>query len=337
MNKAASGERRRPRNLAEAEISRWRLLALSLLACEIIPSASGFLSAPRRQDNAFFGRQHSEAVLSDAASCDRTRRRAAIVSRAVVSSPAAALLDFDDRLNRMYENAGAIKCPFFRRRAADLIDGAAMLARFLLIRHKSLPGLSDLFLDAGAAAPGDGRVADVLSCPGCKPLGRHIKRRPDGTAEKTRGLPLADVARRVAGDWTGGNGGATKGYYITGRLDSTVYRDNCLFTGPDPDMPVRGLRKYLSAAAHLFDPRESDAELLSIAWHENAGARGCGQIEVRWRLGGVIQLPWHPRMEPWTGITRYHLDEEQLICLHEETWDISVWRAFTCTLFPALN
>ena len=135
-------------------------------------------------------------------------------------------------------------------------------------------------------------------------------------------------------DWTGGSAGADKGYYITGKLDSTVYRDDCLFMGPDPDMPVRGLRKYLSAAAHLFDQRQSFAELRSIQYTEDGGQRGLGIVEVKWRLGGVIMLPWHPNVEPWTGWTKYHLDEEGLVFLHEEGWDISVWRAFMCTLFP---
>ena len=57
-------------------------------------------------------------------------------------------------------------------------------------------------------------------------------------------------------------------------------------------------------------------------------------VEVKWRLGGVIMLPWHPNVEPWTGWTKYHLDEEGLVFLHEEGWDISVWRGFMCTLFP---
>ena len=270
------------------------------------------------------------------------------------SRTSAAVLDFYASLDAMYDRSASIKCPFFRRRAADLIDDASAVGRFLLARHKSLPFVSNLLMEeeevvvlAGGDDDDDGdddgrRSASSSSSfpvpPGCKPLGRHIGR--DG-AGKSRHLHVSEVARRVRGDWTSGALGSSKGYYITGRLDSTLYRDDCLFTGPDPDMPVRGLRKYLGAASSLFDPRRSDAELLSLTHDESGGASGGGGggggrgvIEARWRLGGVINLPWHPTVEPWTGTTRYHLDDEGLIRLHEEGWDISVWRAFACTLIP---
>ncbi|KAL7539103.1 hypothetical protein ACHAXR_009032 [Thalassiosira sp. AJA248-18] len=263
----------------------------------------------------------------------------AAINLDATSSSAAAILYFYSNLDTLYDRSSAIKCPFFRRRAADLIDNAAMVLQFLLIRHKSLPGISDLFLtdspaDEMSSLASTNSIMDVFSAPGCKPLGRHIKRNTDGTAQKTLHLPIEDISQRVHDNWTGGVAGKDKGYYITGKLDSTIYRDDCFFTGPDPDMPVRGLRKYLSAAAHLFDPRESNAEMLSIKNYDNAGEKGYGMIEVKWRLGGVIQLPWHPKIEPWTGTTFYHLDEKGLIFLHQEEWDISVWRAFICTLYP---
>ncbi|KAL3771262.1 hypothetical protein ACHAWU_005166 [Discostella pseudostelligera] len=287
-------------------------------------------------------------------------------SKSSLESPPAlvvdAVLNFYSNLDRLYDKSIRIKCPFFRRRAADLIDNAATVVQFLLIRHKSLPGISDLFLNdlspvsmaattAATSAMIDEKedqgfstdnimsshhnLMDVVSSPpGCKPLGYHIKRHPDGTSQKERHLSTSDIAHQIQMDWTGGTNGQDKGYYITGKLDSTIYKDDCLFTGPDPDMPVRGLRKYLNAASHLFDPKLSDAALLSLSYDETGGNKGHGVIEVTWRLGGVIQLPWHPTVEPWTGKTIYHLNEEHLIYLHEETWDISVWRAFLVTLFP---
>lgn len=270
---------------------------------------------------------------------------------------AGAVLKFYANLDNLYDKSIRIKCPFFRRRAADLIDNAATVGQFLLIRHKSLPFISDLFLDdlsstslyplsprpdvleedefMTVSKTSPNNIMDLVSSPpGCKPLGAHIKRHPDGTSRKKRNLSVADVTNHIHNDWTGGIHGQDKGYYITGKLESTIYKDDCVFDGPDPDMPVRGLRKYLNAASHLFDPRQSNATLLSITSYENGGKEGYGIVEVTWRLGGVIQLPWHPFVEPWTGTTRYHLNEEGLIYLHEETWDISVWRAFLCTLIP---
>jgi len=266
-----------------------------------------------------------------------------------------SILRFYSKLDELYTSSTSIKCPFLRRRIADAIDGTAMTLQFLLIRHKSLPLLSDLFLDTGSA-PATAAESDtvtttamyhvdvptswatLLSAPGCKPLGRHILRHPNSSLSlKSTHLPLSDIASRIHRDWTGGTTGTNKGYYITGKLDSTIYRDDCLFTGPDPDMPVRGLRKYLSAAAQLFDSKKSHADLLSIAYREDGGDGRHGTVEVTWKLGGVLMLPWHPEVLPWTGKTTYHLDEEGLIYWHEEEWDISVFRAFVCTLFPGVR
>jgi len=163
-----------------------------------------------------------------------------------------------------------------------------------------------------------------------------------------------------------------KGYYITGRLNTAIYRDDCLFDGPDPDMPVRGLRKYLNAASQLFDTKTSTAELLSleIINDNDIGNNNSNDdnkendedipvlfkrtaitrtkklttkkstktttttIVARWKLQGVLQLPWHPSLPVWTGKTVYHLDDEHMIYCHEEFWDISVLQAFTQTLWP---
>eukprot|EP00956_Cyclotella_meneghiniana_P043191 scaffold257062_cov83-Cyclotella_meneghiniana.AAC.1 len=183
-----------------------------------------------------------------------------------------------------------------RRRVADCLDGTVMFLQFLLIRHKSL-GLSDpTLLD----------ITSLFGAPGCKPTGRHIK-----TTQKCLHLPLSELESRILDDWNVGSSNHQqqqqgKGYYITGRLDTTIFRDDCLFTGPDPDMPVRGLRKYLSATAQLFDTKSSFAVLNNISVDESAcgiDSNDRGVITVQWTLGGIINLPWHPIVEPWTGWT----------------------------------
>ena len=100
--------------------------------------------------------------------------------------------------------------------------------------------------------------------------------------------------------------------------------------GPDPDMPLRGLRKYLNAASQLFDPRESTSELLSLHVRDSV-------VEARWRMQGRLRLPWRPALPVITGTTRYHTDVNGLICLHEETWDVSVFRAFLQTFWPEMS
>lgn len=201
-------------------------------------------------------------------------------------------------LDSLYEKSSKLKCPFFRRRTSDIVDGMASIWRFIVARHKSLP---------------------LYEAPGCAPIDNN---------SKLMNLPLDDLVGTIIQDW-GRNG---KGYYITGLLTKEIYRNDCLFDGPDPDMPVRGLRKYLSSASQLFDKKKSKAEIISVSLD-----REKREIHVAWRLEGVLNLPWHPAVKPWTGRTTYVLDGDNLVMSHIEKWDIPVVDAFVSTLFPALN
>eukprot|EP00980_Cylindrotheca_fusiformis_P007033 scaffold1475_cov111-Cylindrotheca_fusiformis.AAC.12 len=200
-------------------------------------------------------------------------------------------------MDQWYSKSLSLKCPFMRRRMADLLDGVDMVMRFLIIRHKSL--------DLIGPPPG---------CRSCRV-----------SQSKVQNLPMEDLKDIIRRDW---REDTNKGYYISGRMSTAIYRDDCLFDGPDPDMPVRGLRKYLNAASQLFDHSSSTATLLSLETVDSH------TIEARWRIEGVLHLPWHPKVPAWTGSTMYHFDEDGLIHRHEESWDISVLRAFTQTLLP---
>jgi hypothetical protein len=211
----------------------------------------------------------------------------------------------EDRLDALYERSFKIKCPFFRRRAFDAVEGLKSVFYFLIVRHKSTP-FFPMPTSPGHAAP-------KLS------------------------LPLDRLASILHGDWMGrGLICDGKGYYVTGRMSKQVYSEDCFFDGPDPDMPVRGLRKYLLSASQLFDKHQSRADLsrpLEIDWE--AGAHGT--VTAYWRLEGVLNLPWHPHFKPWTGHTVYSVDETGLIVSHCESWDISVVDAFVSTLLPNLS
>ena len=253
-------------------------------------------------------------------------------------SVARHILHHTRNLDDLYDKSSRLRCPFLRRRAADAIDGLAMVLRFLVIRHKSL-GIFDPLRSLPLLLDDDEHeqlLQSTVRPPGWKAVGKHVRKNADGTVRKNRHLPLAAVARAIEKDWMSGLHGA-KGYYLTGRLNSTLYRDDCLFDGPDPDMPVKGLRKYLSAASHLFERESSFAQLLELRTEEGGGHRGRGAVVARWRLGGTLMLPWRPAVRPWTGTTRYHLDEEGLIYFHEEEWDIAGAEAFVCTVFPKLG
>ena len=191
----------------------------------------------------------------------------------------------------------------------DFLDGADMVMRFLIIRHKSLPLIGPP--------------------PGC--------RSTIATSTKHKHLELDELMEIIRHDWKPNN--QHKGYYITGRLNTTIYRNDCWFDGPDPDMPVRGVRKYLNAASQLFDTATSSAELLSLQIGDESydTIATKSTIVAHWKLQGVLHLPWHPALPVWTGRTTYHLDEEHMIYRHEEHWDISVVQAFTQTLWPEVG
>lgn len=263
---------------------------------------------------------------------------------------------FFNDLDTIYTEASTtIKCPFFRRRIADTIDNVAMIMRFLIIRHKSLwPAFG--IIDA-TPTPTDLGL-NLLQVPGCKAMGKHIQIDTNGKSVKHCNLPIETIRDVIVKDWRSDSDAyaimkpcsLNKGYYITGKLNSTIYTDDCLFDGPDPDMPVKGLRKYLGAASNLFDSNKSSATLLDIqiidvdvsphkakTRSRSRSQYGNKVVEVKWTMEGVLMLPWRPRVKPWSGWTRYYLDDNGLIAYHEEGWDISVMEAFVGTVLPELG
>lgn len=204
-------------------------------------------------------------------------------------------------LDRWYHQSQIIKCPFLRRRYGDMLDNVETIMKHTVIRRQCWPlmGPPQAWRPAGAN----------------KKLQRI----------KYKGLPLEDLRTFVWHDWKPETG---KGYYVTGKLTTACYRDDCLFLGPDPDMPIRGLRKYVGVAAHLFDVDQSKATLRSLEIGDD------NTLVADWQLQLVLHLPWRPPLPTFGGTTVYHVDEEGLIMKHEEFWNISVAHAFCFTLFP---
>ena len=113
------------------------------------------------------------------------------------------------RIEGWYSKALKMKCPFLRRRMTDLIETLETLMRFMIIRQNNLQ-----------------LVGPTMSC-------RGDKKNP----VKARGLDIHQALEIIRKDW---KQDTQKGYYVTGNLNPTIYRDDCMFDGPDPDMPVRG-------------------------------------------------------------------------------------------------
>lgn len=205
-----------------------------------------------------------------------------------------------------------VKCPFFRRRFGDTLEGITSVCNFIIARHKSILPI------------------ELLRQPG------FSLERGDAIAPKSTGLSQEDLVKIIQGDWRDDG----KGYYITGRLSRHIYSEQCSFEGPDPDMPVVGVRKYLAAASRLFEQKTSRAYLLkgpiSISEEYEHGGRieVQRQIRVEWNLSGKLNLPNHPKFKPWSGTTTYFINSEGLIFRHVETWDVSFFDHLVWMLTP---
>lgn len=210
---------------------------------------------------------------------------------------------YDENLNKLYNKCMKIRCPFMKRRSFEAIEFVKQVLQFLLVRHKSI--------DFVPMTIRDGR-----------------------TTEKWSNLEIDEIANLISKDWYGRGAKmlSGKGYYITGQLTMQIYSEDCFFDGPDPDMPVKGLRKYLLFASQLFDQHSSRADLIAPIEVDRENNR----IIAQWRLEGILNLPWHPTLKPWTGRTIYHIGADGLISQHVEEWDISVMDAFLSTLFPQI-
>ncbi|KAJ8908537.1 hypothetical protein NDN08_005243 [Rhodosorus marinus] len=191
-----------------------------------------------------------------------------------------------DKLERMRESAEQLKCPFLRRRAVDFADAVKVVADWVASRHKRLD------------------IRPFLQT---------------GELKRTK-LSTEQVFEILRDDFL------VNKYYITGALTSQIYRDDCFFDSPDPDLPIRDLKKYRDAASNLFNRRLSRCDLLSIEIVEDK------LIVAEWRLEGVLRLPWKPSVKAFLGKTKFFLDGDGLVRRHEEQWSITVFDAFISTL-----
>jgi hypothetical protein len=136
---------------------------------------------------------------------------------------------FDKAWKKAWQNKDSIPCPFFKRRATDVLEATLGVGRFVLARHKSLLPASVL----GFAPHGKG-------------------------GPKRTGLATAAVLEAIRRDFE------EKRYYITGKMTREIYSDACYFDSPDPDMPVQGLEKYINAISKLFASGKSKVDLLDL-------------------------------------------------------------------------
>lgn len=268
------------------------------------------------------------------------------------------------QLQLRYNEALRIKCPFFRRRASDLLDGLDMILQFLLVRHKSISLLdftrttsttttttpptttsrlastiTTASTGSSSSSSSSSTITNTNSNSNRNTYIQHSSTIAQSTeTEKLYNLSIEEMLAIIIEDWKVTN---HKGYYVTGKLSTCIYHDDTLFDGPDPDMPVKGLYKYINAASQLFDTKHTFCELLSIETQPEQVLADTNTnsnqiiIVAKWKMHGRLRLPWKPVVPEWTGTTRYYRHPHTgLIHQHIETWDISVLQAFVQTLFP---
>uniref|UniRef100_A0A7S3K150 Uncharacterized protein n=1 Tax=Aureoumbra lagunensis TaxID=44058 RepID=A0A7S3K150_9STRA len=185
-----------------------------------------------------------------------------------------------------------IRCPFWRRRATDALEGCESVLRFVAARHKSLVGM----------------LPAVLLDDEFNDTNKRRHRSIEAIA-----LDLENEFRR-------------KHYYVTGRLDFSLYTDTAFFNAPDPDMPCFGPAKFADALSGLFFSPRSHCDLLDITICQDQDSSK--KIQALWRLQGVLRLPWRPTIKSFVGETTYYLNDDGLIDAHIEEWSIPVVDAF---------
>ncbi|DBA84805.1 TPA: hypothetical protein ACH3X1_005840 [Trebouxia sp. C0004] len=118
-------------------------------------------------------------------------------------------------------------------------------------------------------------------------------------------------------------------YFVTGNLTPEIFADDCRFVDPTND--VTGLSRYHKALTILFDPAQSEVKLKQIR------VSGPATVEADWTLGGVLKLPWQPRIQTISGHTVYTVNEAGLIQKQEQQWSITAWTALRQSFTPSFG
>ena len=115
---------------------------------------------------------------------------------------------------------------------------------------------------------------------------------PTSTGDKLTGLSLNEIASRLSHDLVDGANGRG-GYFISGDISTQIFRDDCTFI--DPTNLVSSLSRYQNALKILFDPEQSYVQLVEPLTTDESRR----EISSRIRSGGVLQLPWRPRISSY--------------------------------------
>jgi len=136
------------------------------------------------------------------------------------------------------------------------------------------------------------------------------------------------MASRLSHDLVEGSTGEG-GYFISGDVSTQLFRDDCKFV--DPTNSVSSLSRYQNALKILFDPEQSYVQLLEPLQIDESK----NQITAIIRSGGILRLPWNPRISSYDSTIIYTIDDNGLIESQEQGWSISSAEALKETFTPS--
>lgn len=251
-----------------------------------------------------------------------------------------------DTFEIKYQEALSMHCPFLRRRLTDIYDTIDTVLRKHIYRSYIVNHVLDVPPSIRCSNDNNVNESEVDNNNNNNVLmkKKKVSSNSNVSCSKLFHLSINEMISIIQNDYSKHN---NKGYYITGKVNTAIYRNDCYFNSPDPDMPIIGLNKYINAASQLFDYKTSTCQLLSIQQYipninnnddhdiilsnrnDNDSNDNNIIIEAKWCMNGVLRLPFLPTLPTVTGTTYYYLDYMGLITKHIETWDnINAIQAF---------
>ena len=140
-------------------------------------------------------------------------------------------------------------------------------------------------------------------------------------------LTPSEVFDGVVGDFR-------NGYLFSGKIDSEIYDEECIFT--DPTLSFKGLSTFernIKAIKPALDFFVGDSMVVLYDCKIDLEMK---EIKALWRMSGAIKLPWKPRIE-LTGNTVLSYDTEKggRIVDYYERWDLPATTALLQLLQPS--
>ncbi|DBA78831.1 hypothetical protein WJX77_006022 [Trebouxia sp. C0004] len=116
-------------------------------------------------------------------------------------------------------------------------------------------------------------------------------------------------------------------YFFTGAGEMEAYEADCTFA--DPFTSFNGVERFKKNVSNLGGLLQ-EIKLDIYDWQE-----ADGQLETKWRVSGIVQLPWRPLLAAAGGTTHVFSQETGRVVKHIEMWDVEPGKVLKRLLKPA--